>query len=144
RFSYSAIGDAVNVASRVEGLTKQCKVSILVADTTRASAGDLAFLEADLVRVVGRSEPIALFALIGDDAHALSAGFVDLRAAHAGFLTAYRSLDLGLAETLLARLRQMAPPAITGLYEVYADRLEEMRASPPPPGWDGVFVAKQK
>ncbi|MEO8883025.1 MAG: adenylate/guanylate cyclase domain-containing protein, partial [Devosia sp.] len=85
RFSYSAIGDAVNVASRVEGLTKQCKVSILVADTTRASAGDLAFLEADLVRVVGRSEPIALFALIGDDTHARSAGFVDLRAAHAGF-----------------------------------------------------------
>ena len=59
-------------------------------------------------------------------------------------LNAYRSLDFATAATRLATLRQDAPTNIAGLYEVYAQRLDELREFPPGAPWDGVFVAKHK
>jgi adenylate cyclase len=59
RFSYSAIGDSVNVAARVEGLTKQYGLPVLITENTVAHTSGLALLEVDLVRVIGRAEPIA-------------------------------------------------------------------------------------
>ena len=144
RFNYSAIGDAVNVASRVEGLTKQYGVSILVTETTAAQAPDLAFLEADLVRVVGRTEPIAVHALVGDAAHAASAEFQTLRDAHAAFLKAYRAGRFDLAEGALANVASHAPAGLSHLYELYVERLATLRADPPAAGWDGVFTAREK
>src|SRR5690606_31731831 len=75
RFSYSAIGDSVNLASRIEGLTKAYGLSVLVTDQVRDGAGDLAFLEVDRVRVVGRAEPAPIFTLLGDAGHAQTASF---------------------------------------------------------------------
>jgi adenylate cyclase len=144
RFNYSAIGDAVNVASRVEGLTKQYGVSILVTETTAAQAPDLAFLEADLVRVVGRTKPIAVHALLGDAAHAASAEFQTLRDAHLAFLDAYRGGRFHLAAEALANVASHAPAGLTHLYELYVERLATLRADPPAVGWDGVFIAREK
>ena len=76
RFSYSAIGDSVNVAARVESLTKQYGLSILITEYTASQVSDLALLEVDLVRVVGRAEPVAIFTLLGDETHAKSAEFL--------------------------------------------------------------------
>lgn len=144
RFNYSAIGDAVNVASRVEGLTKQYGVSILVTETTAAQAPDLAFLEADLVRVVGRTKPIAVHALLGDASHAASAEFQTLRDAHSAFLDAYRGGQFHLAAEALANVASHAPAGLTHLYELYVERLAMLRADPPAVGWDGVFTAREK
>ena len=63
RFNYSAIGDAVNVAARIESLTKQYGVSNLIAETTAAGAPDVAKLEVDRVRVVGRAEPLTILTM---------------------------------------------------------------------------------
>ena len=79
RFSYSAIGDAVNVSARVEGLTKQYGVRFLMTEMTAANARDLAVLEVDHVRVVGRSEPVAIFTLLGNEAFAGDAGVLGPR-----------------------------------------------------------------
>lgn len=144
RFSYSAIGDAVNVASRVEGLTKQYGVSILVTETTAAQAPDLAFLEADLVRVVGRTKPIAVYTLLGDAVHAASAEFQTLRDAHKAFLGAYRAGQFDRADDALANVASHAPAGLANLYDLYVERLATLRADPPPAGWDGVFTARQK
>ncbi len=76
RFNYSAIGNSVNVAARVESLTKQYGLSILVTQYTAAHVSDLAILEIDLVRVVGRAEPLAIYTLLGDDAFAQSPEFL--------------------------------------------------------------------
>jgi adenylate cyclase len=144
RFNYSAIGDSVNVASRVEGLTKQYAVPILVTEAVRSGAADLAFVEIDSVRVVGRHEPLAIFALLGGADVAQSPEFAGFAQAQRDFLGAYRRLDLSAAETALAAARAAAPSRLAGLYRLYAERLQAMRVEPPPPGWDGVFVLKQK
>jgi adenylate cyclase len=144
RFSYSAIGDSVNLASRIEGLTKQYGVDILITEDTVEGAGDLAFIEADRVKVVGREHPVRIFALIGDAGHARSEAFGTFRQAHEDFLEAYRLGDFGSALGALAKASAAAPESAAGLYRVYADRLAVLAKAPPEPGWDGVFVADRK
>ena len=144
RFSYSAIGDSVNLASRVEGLTKSYGVSILVTDATRAAAADLAFLEVDLVRVVGRTEPVPVHTLLGDAAFARTPAFRTLGEAHSKLIASYRAADVAGAETALAAARALAPAGLEKLYDKYAERFVSLRAEPPPSGWDGVFTSKEK
>jgi adenylate cyclase len=144
RFSYSAIGDGVNLASRVEGLTKAYGVVILVTDPTRQAAGDLAFLEVDLVRVVGRAEPVPIHTLIGDEATARSEPFRALAADHAELFAAYRAAAPDRAEAALAKALAHGAEPVAKLYDIYADRIAALRADPPPAGWDGVFTAKSK
>jgi len=144
RFSYSAIGDGVNLASRVEGLTKAYGVSVLVTEPTRQAAGDLAFLEVDLVRVVGRADAVPIHTLIGDDAMAKTSAFRALATDHAELIAAYRAADPDRAGAALARARAHGSEDVAKLYDIYEERIAEMRADPPAPGWDGVFTAKSK
>jgi adenylate cyclase len=144
RFSYSAIGDSVNLASRVEGLTKSYGVSVLVTEATRAAAPDLAFLEVDLVRVVGRAEPVPVHTLLGDAAFATTPAFQALGEAHARLIASYRAADMTGAEMALAAARALAPASLEKLYDKYTERLVSLRAEPPPAGWDGVFTSNEK
>jgi adenylate cyclase len=144
RFSYSAIGDTVNLASRVEGLNKAYGLTILVTGAVRDGAPDLAFVEVDLVRVVGRAEPVPVFTLLGDAAHAQTATFRALAEPHGRMIAAYRAADPDTAGRALADARHAAPPEFAKLYELYAERLADMRDAPPPAGWDGVFTAREK
>lgn len=144
RFSYSAIGDSVNLASRVEGLTKGYGVSILVTETVQREAADLAYLEVDRVGVVGRAEPITVYALLGDAALATSQAFRDLSDNHDRMLAAYRRVDLDGAAAALQEARATAPGQLAGLYDLYAERIAAFRTDPPPAGWDGVYRATKK
>jgi adenylate cyclase len=67
RLSYSLIGDTVNMASRLEGLTKQYRVPIVVGSALAAELPGFALIELDRVRVVGRDAPETIFALLGDE-----------------------------------------------------------------------------
>ena len=144
RFSYSAIGDGVNVASRVEGLTKGYGLSILVTDDVRRGAEDLAFLDVDSVRVVGRHEALVVHALVGDAAHAQSRDFRALAAAHAELIDAYRRADLATAGDALERARLLGGETLATLYRVYQERLDVLERDGVPPDWDGVFVPRHK
>jgi adenylate cyclase len=107
RFNYSVVGDPVNVASRLEGRCKGLAVDIVIGKTTRAAAADLAALEVDRVRLVGKSAPSRLFALVGDEACAGSARFGELAAEHAAMLAAYRARDWGGALEKLRRCQHL-------------------------------------
>jgi adenylate cyclase len=144
RFSYSAIGDPVNVASRVEGLTKQFGLQILITENTKVHASDLALLEVDLVRVVGRSEPIGIFTILGDDAFARSSEFTKLFMAHSHMISSYRAADFPDAAAALDRAREIAPARLHAFYDAYGARISELRQNPPGPGWDGVFTTLEK
>ncbi len=144
RFSYSAIGDGVNVASRVEGLTKSYGVSILVTELTRRAAPELAFVEVDLVRVVGRAQPLPVFALLGDASRAATETFMLLLGDHRRMIAAYRAADPEMAGAALARCRGHGLPELDYLYQLYEDRIAALVTDPPPAGWDGVFVSRQK
>ena len=143
RFDYSALGDPVNLASRLEGQTKTYGVSIIVGENTRALAPDFAALEVDLIAVKGRSEPVRIFALLGDAEMAKSDGFMALLSEHEAMLAAYRGQKWdeawGLLETCSAQAPQLTP-----LYDVYRDRIGYFRANAPGKYWDFVYVATQK
>jgi adenylate cyclase len=144
RFNYSAIGDSVNVASRVESLTKQYGLWNLITENTAAHAEGLALIEVDLVRVVGRAEPIAIFTLLGDEDYAKAEAFKAFAAAHAGMIAAYRAARFTEAAAAAEALGKSAPDGVKPLYRVYAERIASLLAAPPDASWDGVFTSVEK
>jgi adenylate cyclase len=143
RFDYSVLGDAVNTASRLEGLTKGYGIDLIIGESTAAKAGDFALVEIDQVRVKGRATPLHIYTVMGDEAHARTPEFVVLHEKQAEMLAAYRRQDWDTASAMLAECRTLAP-SLHGLHDVFAARIEEYRAAPPPADWDGVYEARTK
>ena len=140
RFNYSAIGDAVNVASRIEGLTKQYGLFNLVAEETVRKTRGLAHLEVDRVGVVGRAEPLVVHTVLGRD----PAPWEEAAERHAAFLRAYRAGDPKGARAALERARALKPEGLATLYTLYHRRLRTFEAEGFPTDWDGVFRATAK
>lgn len=135
RIAYTVMGDVVNLGSRLEGLTKQYGVDMIVSSGTASQLPEFAFRELDLVRVKGKNEPVAIFEPLGP-ADALSD---EQRRALCDFsdaINAYRRKDWDTAQGLLMKLRQHKEEL---LYNAYLDRIEQFRREPPPTEWDGVF-----
>ncbi len=143
RFAYSALGDTVNLASRMEGQTKSYGISVMISDETRRQAGEFAVLELDLLTVKGRSEPERVFALLGSPDEAKGTAFLDLRLKHNEMLAAYRARNWDAAEDLCVACKALRPD-IAAFYQLYQTRIAAYRITPPPAGWDGVYVAKDK
>ncbi|QEE46948.1 adenylate/guanylate cyclase domain-containing protein [Rhizobium sp. WL3] len=142
RFSYSCIGDSVNIASRVEGMSKLYDVSVLVTEDVRARTTGLLFAEVDRVRVVGRRAPVTLFALVGV-AGEISGRLAELVQRHDDFIVAWQAGDLGVARERLQALLAMPENALSGTHTLYGTRLAELPETAPE-GWDGVFTANSK
>ncbi len=131
RFEYTVLGDQVNLGSRLEALTKEYGVGILVGEATAKAAGDaFRFREIDLVRVKGRAKAIPVFELVG------RAGAQDPAFARA--LALYRARDFAAAGAGFATLRE--DPAAA----VMAARCAELAIAPPPAAWDGVYEQRSK
>jgi adenylate cyclase len=144
RFDYSAIGDPVNVASRVEGLTKQYGLTSLVAQSTAEGCDDLALLEVDRVRLLGRGAATSVFTVLGDAGYAAGEAFRTLRDTQAEFLASYRRFDIEAAGSKLKVLEKIAPPELGKTYAIFRRRIESLKGAPMPAGWDGTFLAEQK
>lgn len=145
RLSYSLIGDTVNLASRIEGLTKYYKVSIAMGSAMHDALPEFASIELDLVRVVGRNAPEEVYALLGDEALASTSEFRAFAEGHAAMIHAYRAQDWAGAEQLLNRWQDQAETlGLGGLYDLYRERVATLRETPPPADWDGVFTASEK
>ena len=143
RMEYSVVGDMVNVASRLEGLSRAYGVDTVVGEDTAAQAPGFAFIELDQVRVKGRAAPLRIFTVFGDQAVAATAEFRMLREHHGAMLAAYRRQDWAAARAEIAECRPLARD-LAELYDVYERRIETYEQSPPPPDWDGVFTATTK
>ncbi|GHB04541.1 adenylate/guanylate cyclase domain-containing protein [Algimonas arctica] len=145
RFSYSMIGDAANLASRVEGLTKQYKTESLIGNSTAEAASDFALLEADLIRVVGRQTPERIWILVGNEDMAKSDDFLKLRTEHNAFQVNYRAQNWDAANAQIKILQTMAAPFNqAGYYDIMAARIATYISEPPNDDWDGVFTATSK
>jgi adenylate cyclase len=143
RFAYTAMGDAVNLASRLEGQSKTYGLSIVVGEATRAAAPSWAALELDLIAVKGKEEAVRIYTLLGDAAHARTQEFITLADRHAAMLDRYRRQDWPGARAALADCRGR-DERLEELYELYAERIAYFADNPPAADWDGVFVALTK
>ncbi len=145
RLSYSLIGDAVNLASRLEGLTKVYGVPILMGATLAKEIPEFGQLEVDQVRVVGRDAPERIFALLGRPVMAGDKDFKAMKIAFAELLTAYRGQQWAAAEAALGRVSETGSVfGIKKLAGLFAERIARYRLSPPPADWDGVYQAEEK
>ncbi|HUB09118.1 MAG TPA: adenylate/guanylate cyclase domain-containing protein [Myxococcales bacterium] len=132
--SLTAMGDAVNLASRLEGVNKVYRTDVLASEATARAAG-CATRELDLVKVVGRKEPVRIFEILADPAPPGEA-----LAAYAAALTAYRERRFEAAAAGFDRAAALGDrPA-----SVLAQRSREYRGAPPPEGWDGSFALDRK
>lgn len=145
RLSYSLIGDTVNLASRIEGLTKFYGVPIAVGDAMQAALPQFALVEIDKVRVVGREEPEMLHALLGDESLAAEAEFQVFAERHALMLSQYRARSWDEAEDIRRSLAATAELfGLAELYDLYGHRIADFQLDDPGPGWDGVYSSTEK
>jgi adenylate cyclase len=140
RIAYTVMGDTVNLGSRLEGLTKQYGVDIIVNDRTAALVPDFSFRELDLVRVKGKTEPVAIFEPLGPTGQISTDAAAELEQYNAA-LAAYRQKHWDSAEASFKKLKQRTDSL---LYNVYLDRIERFRHEPPAEDWDGVFAHMSK
>ena len=145
RFNYSVLGDAVNVAARLEGQTKFYGVSTIIGSRTAEKAKEFALLELDLITVKGKTEAQTIFALLGRPDMANSSDFQELRKLWSTMLYCYRSRDWdGALEAIQLCQSLERNFDLTSLFDLYATRIQAFRKVAPPMDWTGIFVAETK
>jgi adenylate cyclase len=140
RVAYTVLGDTVNLGSRLEGLTKQYGVDIIVSRATVQAIPDMAFRELDTVRVKGKNEPVAIYEPLGLRSALDGVRVARMEQFHEA-LQRYRTRQFGTALRLLDGLAQEKDESLIVLYR---DRVTHFLDQPPPPEWDGVYVHKNK
>ncbi|MBI1239785.1 MAG: CHASE2 domain-containing protein [Alphaproteobacteria bacterium] len=144
RFDYTALGDAVNLAARLQAYAENYGSAIAVAEATRKAVSDaFALLKIDYLTVRGRTEPLEVYALLGNPIVGASPMFKALDAFHRNIFAALSERDWDRAGAFIAECRK-ARGANERLYDLYERRLERLRASPPGAGWKGAWPAAEK
>ncbi|WP_069185641.1 CHASE2 domain-containing protein [Candidatus Terasakiella magnetica] len=147
RFDYSVLGDAVNLASRLEGQSKTYGVTIVIGESTYKNVTDLACIELDLIMVKGKTEAVRIFSVLGDDQVAQKPLFIEYADFHAKLLKAYRNQEWAqVREDIIVANKMIDDLGMEhhGLYDLYEDRMQDYEQTPPGDDWDGVFVATSK
>ena len=138
RFDYTAIGDTINLASRLESAGKQYGVHLLAGEATVNKAGDaLISREVDVIRVVGKTKPVRIYELIGERGTVSETVTRRLELFRRG-LALFRERAFGEAESVFSGIEDDPVAAL------YRERCRTLAASPPPDDWDFVFNLQAK
>ena len=135
RKAYTVMGDAVNLGSRLEGITKQYGVDILIGQATKERITGIVLREIDLVQVKGKDEPVAIYEPLGLESEVEQTRLDEIKLWNQA-LRFYRAQEWDKAELQLINLKKTAPHA--KLYDVFLERIAAYRAEPPDAAWAGV------
>jgi adenylate cyclase len=146
KFNYSVLGDSVNLASRLEGQTKDYGFPIIVGSKTAMAVKDkFAILELDFIMVKGKKEPEVIYAIAGREDVAQSGRFQRLRNLTIEMLACYRARDWEGALAAIERGRKTDDGHVLELlYDLYEARIRNYLENPPPPDWNGAFALLTK
>jgi adenylate cyclase len=142
RYGYTAMGDSVNLASRLEGLNKEYGTRIVVSESTRRQihSDKLIFRELDLIRVKGKLQPVTIFEVL--NAEAAANGGVELVELFGRGRQAYKHQDWRAAKSLFEEVLRRWPEDSPS--RIFRARCDEYLAEKPAENWDGVYVMKNK
>jgi len=146
KFDYSVFGDSVNLASRLEGQSKEYGFPIIVGSKTALAVKDrFAILELDFIMVKGKKEPEVIYAIAGREDTAQSGRFQRLRNLTIEMLGCYRNRDWEGALAAIERGRKTdEAKALELLYDLYEARIRDFQQAPPPQDWNGAFALLTK
>ena len=141
RKAYTVMGDAVNLGSRLEGITKQYGADIIIGEGTKVRISGVVCREVDRVRVKGKDEAVAIYQPLGLEGQVDPAKLNEIELWNQA-LRYYRAQQWDQAELQLLNLKKIAPD--TGLYDAFIERTAYLRANPPGAGWDGAWKFETK
>jgi adenylate cyclase len=146
KFDYSVFGDSVNLASRLEGQSKEYGFPIIIGSKTALAVKDkFAILELDFIMVKGKKEPEVIYAIAGREDTLHSGRFQRLRNLTIEMLACYRGRDWEGALAAIARGRKTDEAnSLELLYRLYEARIRGYIENPPPEDWNGAFALLTK
>ncbi|MBO6520448.1 MAG: adenylate/guanylate cyclase domain-containing protein [Rhodospirillales bacterium] len=154
RFDYSVLGDAVNLAARLEGQSKSYGMNVVLGPTTRNAVKDrLATIDLDFIQVKGKTEGTYIYGLMGDEEVLADPAFKKLQNLIYDAQEMYRAQQWDDAQEMFDEIRDLGSDAkkpwkleanLHVLCDLYDERIAEYRENPPPPDWDGVYIATTK
>ncbi len=154
RFDYSVLGDAVNLAARLEGQSKSYGMNVVLGPTTRNSIKDrLATIDLDYIQVKGKTEGTYIYGLMGDEEILADPKFQKIQNLIFDAMETYRAQQWNDAQEMFDEIRDLGNDAkkpwildanLHILCDLYDERIAEYKVTPPDPDWDGVFIATTK
>ena len=145
RFDYTCLGDAVNLASRLEGQSKNYGVLIVLGPITAERVKDEYFtIELDCIAVKGKKEGVTIYTVFNAPNAGSAAEWLLAKETHNEMLAAYRAQDWNKAIALVNELKGEFDGNMDDYYELWLERIEEMRTANLPADWDGIFRAQSK
>jgi adenylate cyclase len=145
RFDYTCLGDAVNLAARLEGQSKNYGVLIVLGPVTAKRLGNEYFtVELDCIAVKGKTEGVTIYTVFFNPDAGAMPDWIMARERHNEMLKHYRNQDWRQATLLVNELKGEFDGNMDNYYDLWLERIEEMKSANLSADWDGVFRATSK